>query len=55
MKGAECIITNTKFIVERSGFKYIGYETLNNTSKRVNSKSSFNDNSEKIMVFKKRK
>ena len=49
------LVEHTKFIVERSGFKYIGYETLNNTSKRVNSKGGLNDNSEKIMVFKKRK
>ena len=48
------LVEHTKFITERSGFELVGYETLNNTSKRVNVKGGLNDNSEKIIVFKKK-
>lgn len=46
------LVEDTKNIAEQEGFKFIEYYQLDNI-KRCNSNQGFNDNSEKIMVFRK--
>lgn len=47
------LLQHTYYIITHSGFKYIGYENLDQTSQRVNMKGGFYDNAEKVMIFKK--
>lgn len=46
------LVEDTKKIAEQEGFTFVEYYQLDNI-KRCNSKNGFNDNSEKIMVFRK--